>query len=560
MRPDKNHLEKIGDWCIHHPRWMLTLLTVVTLAPFLAKPFNMDDPLYIWAAQQIRSHPANPYGFNVNWYGITQPMWVVTQNPPLFSYYLAVTAGIFGWGEIGIHIACLLPAVAVVLGTYRLAGNFCRGPQFAALATLFAPGFLVSSTTVMSDVPMLAFWIWAVVFWTEGVKQKNNGWKLSVAGTLMALAMLTKYNGMCLIPLLAAYGWIEKRAAGRWTAFLLIPVAILCAHEWLTLRLYGHPHFLYSNQYAKTAQIVYGVSKLLRALNTLTFTGGCFAAALFCSPFLWRKSVLSLLTASAALLLALALAGGMMAKNYSWLTGSSRIGAEIQIFFWCVGGMCILALALADVRQNHDSSSWLLALWVLGTFIFATFVYWTVNVRAILTLAPAVAILIARRLEQNRLTLPAGIKFSLMASAALGLLAAQADFQLASTARKSAEQVCARYAATPGRLWFEGHWGFQYYMQLFGAWPLDFNHSELKSGDVLIIPPKNSNALSPDIQKAALLDDFSMPVYPWFATMSPDAGAGFYSSVWGPLPFAFGCIPTEKLSAYVLKQPLENLR
>ena len=552
MRPNKNLLEKIGDWCARHPCWALTILTGAMLAPFLAKPFNIDDPLFLWAAQQIQSHPGNPYGFNVNWYGVIQPMWVVTQNPPLFCYYLAVAAGIFGWSEIGLHFACLLPVVAVVLGTYRLAKNFCRWPQFAALATLFAPGFFVSSTTVMPDVPMLAFWVWAVVFWTEGVRQ-NNFLKLSVAGTLIALAMLTKYNGICLIPLLAAYGWIEKRAVGRWTAFLSIPVVILCAHELLTLRLYGHPHFLVSNQYAKAAQIAYGFSKLFKALNTLTFTGGCFAVALFCSPFLWRKCVLSLFATSAALFLALALAEGMMAKNYSWLVGSICVCAETQIFFWCVGGVCMLALALADVWQKRNSGSWLLALWVLGTFIFGAFVYWTVNGRAILPLAPAVAILIARRLEQTGLALPAGIKFSLMASAALSMLAAQADFQLASTARKSAEQVCAKYAARHGRLWFEGHWGFQYYMQLFGAWPLDFNHPELESGDVLIIPARNSNGPPHDLQKAALLDVFTIPVYPWFATMSPDVGAGFYSFVWGPLPFAFGCVPPEKLSAYVLK-------
>jgi len=557
-RPERNRLKTIGDWCARYPCWMLALVTVAALVPFLAKPFNMDDPLFVWAAQQIQLHPGDPYGFSANWYGIAEPMWAATQNPPLLSYYLAAVAEIFGWSETGLHLACLLPAVTAVLGTYRLAKNFCRWPRFAALATLFVPGFLVSSTTVMSDVPMLAFWIWAVVFWAEGIRQ-NHRWKLSAAGALIALAVLTKYNGICLIPLLAAYGWIEKRSLGRWIIFLLIPVLVLCAHEWLTLRLYGHALFFYANQYSSNNQTFHGLEKLVKALNALTYTGGCFAVALFCAPFLWRKSVLSAIAASAVLFVALALAGGMMAKNFSWLAGSVRTSAELQICFWTVGGVCVLALALGEAWRKRDAGSWLLALWVLGTFVFAAFFYWTINARALLPMAPAVAILIARRVEPDRSVLPAGIIFSIVASAVLSLLAAQADFQLASTTRKSAEQICTKYATPSARLWFEGHWGFQYYMQAAGALPLDFTVAELDPADRLIIPVQNSNVPPPLLQKMTVLDIFELPVFPGFATLSSEVGASFYYSAgFGPLPFAFGRIPPEKFYVCTLKKPAEN--
>jgi len=271
--PARTVQRTIADWTFRHPYLVLTLLTVAMLAPFLAKPFNIDDPLYIWAAQQIQVHPGNPYGFEVNWFGIAEPMWSATQNPPLMSYYLAVAGAIFGWSETGMHFACLLPAVAVVLGTYRLARNFCRHPQFAALTVLCSPGFLVSSTTVMCDVAMLAAWVWAVVFWTEGLQQNSLG-KLSSAGILTGLALLTKYNGICLIPLLAAYGWMEKRNVGAWLGFLLIPVAALCASEWWTFHLYGHPHFLASNQYATASQTYHGIARMFKTLNALTFISG----------------------------------------------------------------------------------------------------------------------------------------------------------------------------------------------------------------------------------------------------------------------------------------------
>ena len=163
----------------------------------------------------------------------------MTENPPLASYYLALAAGVFGWSEMALHFAFLLPALAAVLGTHRLARRFCHPPMLAALATLFTPVFLVSSTTVMCDVLMLAFWVWAAVFWLEGMEENRSG-KLFAAGGLIALAALTKYFGACLIPLLAAYSVIGQRRFRQWAMPLLIPLAALCAYQWVTQALYGH--------------------------------------------------------------------------------------------------------------------------------------------------------------------------------------------------------------------------------------------------------------------------------------------------------------------------------
>src|SRR5665213_3994087 len=234
--------DKIRRWISLHPNWTLTFVTLAVLAPFLAKPFNIDDPLFIWVARQIYLHPGDPYGFDVNWAQTVFPMWNVTDNPPLACYYLALSAGIFGWSEIGLHFAFLLPAIAVILGTHRLAKKFCGQPLLAAPAALFTPVFLVSGTTVMCDVLMLAFWVWAIVLWVEGMEQ-NNFRKLSGAGLLIAAAALTKYFGMALLPLLAVHALIEKRGMGRWFACLLIPLAVMCGYQWATHALYGRALF-----------------------------------------------------------------------------------------------------------------------------------------------------------------------------------------------------------------------------------------------------------------------------------------------------------------------------
>ena len=555
---DKEWLNKTCRWLALHPKLTLLLVVLAALVPFLAKPFNIDDPLFIWTAQQIHAHPADPYGFKVNWYGTMEPMWWVTQNPPLAGYYLALAAGFLGWSEIALHFAFLLPAVAAILGTHRLARRFCNSPMLAALATLFTPVFLVSSTTVMCDVLMLAFWVWATTFWLEGLEENSSG-KLFAGGGLIALAALTKFFGACLIPLLAAYGMIEKRRLGRWIACLLIPLAALCAYQWVTRALYGHALLSEATDYAKYAKGFLGGAGIASGLTALTFTGGCLAVVIFFAPLLWRMRVLTLFTGGTVLLAAANFWGGSLLKKHGAVQYASQISVELQIIFWAIGGLGVLALAVEDVLGRRDARSWLLALWVLGTFLFAAFFNWTVNGRSILPMAPAVGILLARRLEQKvltgRKTCPRSVAICLAASAALALLVTRADFCLALAVRQSAQQACVKYGREPGALWYQGHWGFQFYMDAMGALPLDMRHSALKPGDTFVVPENNTSLFPVNSGTATLRETIAVFGPRRLTTWSTPAGAGFFAAAEGPLPFAFGRVPPENVFVYALKSP-----
>ena len=547
----ENWLNKIRRWFLLHPYWTLTLLVLAALGPFLTKPFNIDDPLFIWTAHQIQAHPGNPYGFNVNWYGSMDPMWNVTKNPPLVCYYLALAAGIFGWSETALHFAFLLPAVAAIIGTYQLARRFCDHPMLAALVTLFTPVFLISSTTVMCDVPMLALWVWAVVLWVDGMKQNDFG-RLAGAGLLIALAALTKYFGLCLIPLLAACSLMNQRRLGRWTVYLLIPLAALGVYQLATRILYGHGIFSLATSYPVSIGEFYQFSRMTTGLKALTFTGGCLAGVFFFAPLFWRRRMWTVCLAGAALLACACFwSEAGLKKHYSWIPDSSWASVEIQMVFWAIGGVGVLALAVADVWRRRDARAWLLALWVFGTFLFTAFFNWTVNGRSLLPMAPAVGILLARHLEQKilagRKTWTLGVIICFIAGAAFALLATRADFLLATAVRQSARQVCAKYGGKSRMLWFEGHWGFQYYMNTLGASALDLKHSAIDAGDNLALPVNNINIIPPDRQKVTILDTLTIPGPNLFATLSGTIGADFYASFLGPLPFAFGRVPPEKV-------------
>jgi 4-amino-4-deoxy-L-arabinose transferase-like glycosyltransferase len=549
-------LEKIRRWIASHPAWTLAIVTAGTLLPFLAKPFNMDDPLFIWTAKQIHPHPFNPFGFGVNWYGTVEPMWGVTENPPLAGYYLALAAGIFGWGEIALHSAFLLPAVAVILGTHRLARHFCNSPMLAALLVLFTPVFLVSSMAVMCDVLMLAFWVWAVVFWAEGIG-KNDFQKLFFAALLVSLAVLTKYFGACLIPLLAAHALIGKRRFDRRLAFLLVPLLALFSWQPATQALYGHGLLTEAAGYAAYAKNFLGFSEMAAGLTALTFTGGCLATAFFFAPLLWRARTQAAFALGAIFTAAILLPA--MTAKHDQLQGAARALVEFQVAFWAGGGICLLALALADVWDRRDERAWLLALWVLGTFLFAAFFNWTVNARSILPMAPAVGILIARRLEKKfpangRTAWPRGVTVCIVFGGALALLVAQSDFLLAVAVRRSAQQVCARFGQGRNSLFFQGHWGFQYYMEAQGASALDVKHSRLQAGDCLAVPANNTSLFTVNSKALTLREvaDVTVPGPRWLTTWSAPAGAGFYASAQGPLPFAFGPVSAENVAVYCL--------
>ena len=196
----------------------------------------------------------------------------------------------------------------------------------------------------------------------------------------------------------------------------------------------------------------------------------------------------------------------------------------------------------------------LLGLWAVGTFVFVSLLNWTVNARSVLPLIPAAAILTARRLETIHAAWTRNLKLqvagALIVSGVLSIWVAGADTRLANLAREAAQSIRGRTSNEVGTLWYEGHWGFQYYMEQLGARPVDAENFQIRPGDFVAVPENNLRfaGFPPDMsfQKEAVLE---LPNPSGAATLSWPLGAGFYTSYWGPLPFAFGPAPPER---YVL--------
>lgn len=555
----------LENWSSTHSYLFLAALTLLCLLPFSGRAFHIDDPLFIWSAQQIVKHPFDPYGFQVVWDNHSEAMAEVTKNPPLACYYAAMIGSIAGWSERALHLGFLLPAVALVLGTYRLSIRFTRSPLIAAAATLLTPGVLVSASSVMSDVMMLALWIWAAVFWVDGFDTEKPA-HLALSTFLIALAALTKYFGICLLPLLLVYSLVRRRRADWWIVYFAFPIAALATYQYWTRAKYGHAMFFDAIGYAEMERG--NVLPVTRALIGASFAGGCalsvsFLAALFWD---WKKW--------GGVLLVSALSG--LALSRAWLGSGPYsepaiqeslrvhwVATGLQLAFAITAGILLLWIASSELRNWRDANSFFLGSWVCGTFIFATFLNWVINARSVLPLIPAAGILLARQLDKldfnPALVLQRKIALALLLSGAVSVWLAKADADWANSAHEAAAFIHQQSRIETSKVWFEGHWGFQYYMQLWGAQPVDFFQPGVESGDLLIVPDNADAFQMPRRETIASASLLQINLQQPLSTMRWPRGAGFYSSFYGPLPFAFGPVETERYYLFRLNAPFAPL-
>ncbi len=542
------------SWISGHPRVVIGVILVACLGPFVNKAIHVDDMFFVWVGEWIQRHPTDFYGFEVNTCNSTIPMWKFNCNPPLMSYFLAGVASLFGWREIVLHLACLAVAFMAAAGIYSLARVWCDRPLLATAIAIFTPAFLVSSTTLMCDVLMLTFWIWALVLWERALTSSEQcRWQFAGAGALAGLAVLTKYSAVILLPLLPVLSLLRTRKLGWWLAGLAVPMMMVAGYEWITARTYGTGLLFASTHFVSTLRMEFPGGWQAKGIINLAFAGGSLLPLLFFAPWLWRRRTL--------------LAGGVVI--FGILLGTFRSGGDLglllpwanlellnhwdfllQVGLLTAAGLHLFLLVGAEAWQRRNIISMTLVLWVISGLLLPTLLNWPLCARRFLPIVPAVAILLVRRLGATRgNSLTSGWwLWPLVPAAAVTLSVVMADYQLANSVRTAARQITAKFKATGCKLWFEGGYGtFQYYMEKLGGQRIDVERSLLQPGDVVVVPWFNNSlfALPPD--SMGWVATLEYKPYSWMNSYgSTERGAaGFYGADTGPVPFAIGRLPMQ---------------
>jgi 4-amino-4-deoxy-L-arabinose transferase-like glycosyltransferase len=531
-----------------------TVLEVVIagLVPYLIvglfsdKAYHIDDPAYIWTARQIIHSPLDFYGFEINWGSTDVMMYEANKNPPGVSYFIALGALMFGWAERAQHLWMGLWASALGVAIHLLARRLRTSGVWSMLAAFSMPVVAVSATTVMADMQTLALYTASVVSWIYGLDRKSHP-LLAVAGFLAAAAILTKYFGASLLPLLLAYGLMRERRIGMWCLHLLIPTAIFAAYLLWARYLYGLNPLSEAAQYAaKTA-----ADDLARPLIGVAFTGACLATVMFYVPLLWRRRTLALGAVPG-------ITGFFTIAYYDDYFFYRAASSNAQAFqfaahyaLFLLAGITVLSLCVTDARRTRDADSGLLVLWLLGTFAFSTFLNWSITARTILPMAVPAAILLSRHLDQNRAVSQPWFqrcRWGLMVPAfALALWVSYGDYAAAYLARRAAYDVQRQNGSHAGKYWFMGHWGYQYYLEESGLRYLTPDaKAELAAGDRVAIfrwLTLDSMTFDPTTMFRVPDAEISIANPVGISTHHPLTRSGFYTSMLGPLPFTIGPAP-----------------
>ncbi|MBL8730209.1 MAG: glycosyltransferase family 39 protein [Planctomycetes bacterium] len=522
------------------------LAPVLLLLPFVGKALHIDDPLFVWMARHIVEHPGDPYGLQVFWERATEPMYLANQNPPGIAYWLGLVGTAFGFGGVALHVSTALFAGAAGLGTYLLARELCQRPLTAALVAMLTPGMLVSASTLMTDVPMVALHVWSLALWIAGVNRDRRGLLVGAAVTMSA-AFFFKYFALTLVPLALLYTVVVAPRRWRRAWPLVIPIVVAAAYVAWGLWRYDDNLLTVAADVALRSEWRAQRTVWQGCLVGLAFTGGCGASMLCMAPLLWSRRTLVAVTVGAAAVVGSVCLPTVFAR-LALPDTPTDLAYRLQAGIWIAAGLHIALLVFATVWQRRDAAAILLATWIVGTFVFSVFVNHLINARTLLPLLPALGVLAAQRMAaagHRAFATPPWAVGALGVAGGFALWVAAADYEYADASRAAARAFARDRSRFAAEVYFFDHWGFQYYMQEHGARSLESgpnayragSHRPPRSGDTGVIAHRHSSSIA-GLDGCAVLAEYEYPMRTGMSTMT--GGAGFYSHFLGMLPFVAG--------------------
>ena len=231
-----------GGW---NQRSTVLLLCVLTLAAVVVQQgvrvgefsYNADETQHavtgLYVADLVRDHPwAHPIEYTYRYYAQYPALGGVLHWPPLFYCFEGLFFLGLGPTVVAARLAILFFALVALFFWFLLARRLFHHDWAAAFSTVLLallPSILLYEKMVMLEIPLLSFCIAAVYFWivylVDGKKSHVYWFALFAAA-----ALLTKQNGIYLLPFCVVSGWL----CGGWKLFLRKEV-LYAATLWLIL-------------------------------------------------------------------------------------------------------------------------------------------------------------------------------------------------------------------------------------------------------------------------------------------------------------------------------------
>jgi 4-amino-4-deoxy-L-arabinose transferase-like glycosyltransferase len=502
---------------------LAALLFVLLLrAPFLDQAVQGDDVNYLAAAQHAQIDPLHPNHVRYVFQGVMVDMRG-HPHPPLNGWILAALLAMVGdIREVPFHAAYILFSLIAAASMYSLARRFSPEPLLATLLLVLTPAFVINGTSLESDLPFLAFWLWAVAAFVKAAHQGSQAWlALSVIG--MSLAAMTAFQAIVLMPILGLYLWKERRGwKAGWVALFAVP-AVLAGYQLFELITRGAMPATILSGYMQSYGFQRIVNKLKNAGALTVHLGWIVFPVLAVAAFRMNRRWLALPAVAA-------LVGALFLDPHPlfWIS----FGTGVLVLVWC-------ALHSRDF----------LAAWVLIFFAAAVVIFFAGSARYLLPLAAPVALLTSRALKRRWLI--GGVA----AQALLSLSLAASNYEHWDGYRRFV--VNHERSWENKRVWTNGEWGLRFYAESAGALSLERGQKarlgELMLSSRLTLPVAFDVGTGLPARVAEEEIDSWLPV----RIMGLNSRSGYSSASTGLRPFDISTAPLDviRLETIVERKP-----
>ncbi len=537
---------------------ILTIFALaVALSLFLNKPFHVDDTLFLYSARSILNDPLQPYDFVINWSGTDNPGWHAIKNPPLVSYFIAVVIHFFGEKEIPLHAFFLLFPVITLSSLYLIAKRFVKSAIMPAIFLAISPAFFVSATSIMSDIPQLAFYLTSILVYLKA-NEKNKQILFFLAGSIASMAIFSKYTAASVLIVFAFFNITYGVSLRKSALAFFVPIIFLFIWGAHGIHFYGIPHFLTLSRGVTFFWEKSGAFEWFMANFSvfLIFLSGCMLFVIFFLPLIVSKIKIKTFFRFASLLLASAIISMFSSNFFRSITTKNNIFPVFLFIFFTLSAFLSVFLFYFRKRDNKDFN-FLLSWIVLNSMIAIT--NYTIAARFLLLLSAPLAIALVYIIERSDVSMMFEKKVFAAACAALFFITISvswSDLLLAKT-HKDFPKIVKR-GLFDRRVLFTGHHGFQYYMEKEGFEPLDFANAEVRKGDIIIAPSSGAAVFFGLLSE--INDPYRAYIYSERGPFSIMNNGGFYGHPFGLLPYSPAPDFSEKFYLYEAPKDMrENL-
>ncbi|HEX4824962.1 MAG TPA: hypothetical protein VFV19_11690 [Candidatus Polarisedimenticolaceae bacterium] len=509
--------------------WPALVLAAAVLLPFLGKAYTIDDPLFLYQARHVLEDPLHPTAFDVVWSLEPHRMSALMASGPGMAYLLVPTL-LAGGAEWVAHLTQLLLLALAIVATASLALTLDGDETQARRASLLlaaTPAVLGMAATAMPDVAAMALGVLGLERTAAFGRDARRG-QAVVAALYLGAATLCRSH----LAALAVVAWLlgpnDRR---RW----IVPVAaLLAAAAAFTITRDPQSHAGAGAVAGAAATFVFAPAVLRNVVSFPVHLALAFPFAiawlLLCPIAIVRSPVLYVAGAGA----------------WAYIRLHPEVGPQVAAIAAGLGAAALFDLAWQAFKRR-DRIDGMLATWCLTPIAVVPYLH--LPSKYLLAAAPAMAIAVARqkgRLPKLSLAVP------VVCGTLLGVLILRADARFAGTGRRAAETLVAPAVTSGKTVWFNGHWGFQWYAERAGARPLTQTPPHPHWGDLVIASGHAEGELMgamPNKRLVSSLDD----TRPGGRIMSRACDAGFFSNGWGYLPWAWGSDSVDRYEVWSIE-------